>query len=172
MPPIHSRPRPQMQKPMLQRSQSGNKIALIVTISIAVILGIGVAAYFMYPPFADLFRSKPEQPFYEMPVEEPVQKPIVETIPVEELQPQKQESSNSVAKGFYIIVGSFQQKRNAEYFVKKCSKDTELQVLYFDEIGYYRVSAGKYDNIHKAYNDAYSIKDLDGCENAWVLENR
>ena len=83
----------------------------------------------------------------------------------------KQESSPSVPKGYYIIVGSFRNKNYADIMVRNIRKDIELKVYFFEEIGMYRVSAGYYDNIHKSYNDTYSIKDIDGCANAWVLEN-
>ena len=83
----------------------------------------------------------------------------------------KQESSTSVPKGFYIIVGSFRDQANADNLVKNVRKDIELKIYFFEGSGLYRVSAGQYDNIHKAYNDTYSIKDIDGCSGAWVLEN-
>ena len=165
MPPVP--PRLQTQKPKPEKKQTGNKVALIIITVVVLIVGAGIAAYFFYPPFGELFRKTPEQQIVDPPIEEPEEEEEPEPV----LQPQKQESSSSVDKGFYVIVGSYRLKSNADNLVKTCRKDIELQVLYFEELGLYRVSAGKYDNIRKAYNDTYSIKDLDGCENAWVLEN-
>ncbi len=169
MPPV--RPRPQAQKPKSEKNPagSGNTTTIVVIIILLLLIGGGIAAYFLYPPFQNFFRKTPKETI----VTEPAPKDTVvieEAPPIEELKPQKQESSNSAPKGFYIIVGSYRNQSYANKMVKNCSKDIELEVIYFEEIGMYRVSAGHYDNIHKAYNDAYSIKDLDGCANAWVLE--
>ena len=174
MPTVQSRQRMQQQKLRTANKQpfgSNNTMKIIIIAAIALIIAF-IATYLLSPTFRGFFRTAPEQAAVEQQQEyiEEVFVPEPE-LPAEELKAEKQESSSSVPKGFYVIVGSFQQKSNADKFVKKC-KDIELEVLHFTELGFYRVSAGRYENIHKAYNDKYSIKDLDGCENAWVLENR
>ena len=174
MPPVNKKPQPTTKQPGAGKKPGNNNTKTIVIVLVCVVVAAAVIAFFVHPPFRDFFRKSPAKTAVEAPAPEEVAEdvPPVEEAPAEELQPQKQESSSSVSKGFYVNVGSFRDQRNAERLVKNCSKDIELEVLYFNEIGYYRVSAGHYDNIHKAYNDKYSIKDLDNCENAWVLENR
>ncbi len=175
MPQVNPRTQTQ-QKPKSEKKSTNNNTTIGIIVAVAVLLGAGTIAFFSYPPFRDLFRKSPEEvvtrqdttPKDTVIVEEAP--PVEEAKPLEDVKPQKQEVSSSTSKGFYIIVGSFREQSNAERMVKKCKKDIELQVIYFQEIGMHRVSAGRYDNIRKAYNDTYSIKDLDGCANAWVLE--
>lgn len=163
-----SQSRPQTAQKPKDEDQPNNAARVIVLIIL--IIGIGVGSYFLYPIVKAKFFTKPVEVVEELPT---VTEVIEEQPPVTEvLEPFRQESSSSVPKGFYIIVGSYRIKSNADHLVTKLKKDIELKVLFFEELGLYRVSAGQYDNIHKAYNDLYSIKDLDGCTNAWVLENK
>ncbi len=168
MSPVRTKQLPQSQKPKKQSDQT-QTIAIIICV--IVLIGAFIAAYFFYPPFGNLFKKQKEvvmviDTLPQMPVDT-----LQHTID-SELVPHKTESNSSVEKGFYIIVGSFQQKQNAYNMANKHKKDVDLTVVYFEELGLYRVSAGRYDNIHKAYNDTYSIKDIDGCSDAWVLENQ
>ena len=167
MPPVN-RTRAVRRPPQNQPKKStSNNSSLGIIIVIAIIAIIAIGYFYGYPL---LKKSKEVHPVV---VDTPVD--TTETvIPVIE-EPQiivKQESSSSIPKGYYIIVGSFRNKNYADIMVKNTRKDIELQVHYFEELGVYRVSAGRYDNIHKAYNDTYSVKDIDGCGNAWVLENQ
>ncbi len=168
MPPVRPRPQPNTTQPKTGKKQPVNPTTIIIGV-IALLVVVIVGSFFLFPSIQKHFRKTPTQVIVEEP---PVEEIKVVEEPVEELKPLKQESSSSVPKGFYIVVGSYRIKNNADRMVKNRSKDIELKVLFFDELGLYRVSAGHYDNIHKAYNDMYSIKDLDGCSNAWVLENR
>jgi hypothetical protein len=167
MPPVN-RPRPG-QKPRAQtpkKPSGSNSTATGIIIAVAV-LALVAAGYFVGYPLL----LKNSQPATAIIIEPPADTAVI-TPPVVEDIAVKQESSSSVPTGYYIIVGSFRNEANASRMVTNCSGDIQLQVLYFAETGFYRVSAGHYDSIHKAYNDTYSVKDLDGCANAWVLENR
>ena len=81
-------------------------------------------------------------------------------------------SSSASNKGYYIIVGSFREKNNADRFVNNAKKGIELEVIYFEKLGLHCVSAGRYDNSRQAHNDLNSIRNIDGCGKAWVYENR
>ncbi len=149
-----------------KKNNTGSVVAIVFIAAIA----LGVIAYFVYPKIQGMLQKTPEPIIVEeLPEMEEI---IPEELIVEDIKPAKIESTSSVPKGFYIIVGSYRVKNNADVLVKNIRKDIEAEVLYFPELGLYRVSTGKYDNIHKAYNDMFSIKDLDGCANAWVLENQ
>lgn len=171
MPPVR-RPRPQPVKP--EKTAKGSNNITTIIIIIIILIACGVGGYFLYPVVKNELEKRNRQELPPPPVQEVVQDTVpqvTETVPVEDIKPDKRESSPSVDRGFYIIVGSFQNKNYAESMVRRLKKDVDLTVLHFPELGVYRVSAGKYESIHKAYNDKYSIKDIDGCENAWVLEN-
>ena len=149
-----------------QKKASGSNSALGILIVIAVLAIVAVGYFAGYPFLQKLMNPQPTA-IKESPLADTTKVviPVVEEIVVQ------QELSTSIPKGYYIIVGSFRNKNNADNMVQNVKKDIELNVLYFKELELHRVSAGYYDNIHKAYNDIYSIKDLDGCADAWVLEN-
>ena len=152
----------QTQKP---KSSSGSGVIIAIVV-IIVVAGIAAAVYFFgYPWFQKYMDSRRPAP---PPVEVAVQDTTTYIPPVVV----QQETAPSVPKGFYIIVGSFRSKDYAEQMVKTFSGALNLDVFYFKKIGMYRVSAGLYDNIHKAYNNVNRVWDVEGCENAWVLENR
>jgi hypothetical protein len=46
-----------------------------------------------------------------------------------------------------------------------------LNVLHFESFGWYRVTAGYFENISEAYKIAKTVKEIDGFNDAWVLEN-
>lgn len=123
---------------------------------VAVVDSVAVDTVAMSEP-VDLLESEPVEQFVEAPVE-----PIVV----------RYDSDPNVERGFYIIAGSYRSRRNAEKFAEQLSKDIDCKVLFFESSGLYRVSCGKYGNIHTAYNDRISIRDLEGCAEAWILENR
>jgi len=174
MPPVNRpRARANQRPPQKQpkKSTSNNSSSVIIVIVIAIIAIIAIGFFFGYPL---INKSEKVRPIIIDTTESTPVDTTETIVPVIE-EPQiivKQESSLSVPKGYYIIVGSFRNKNYADIMVKNTRKDIELQVHYFEELGVYRVSAGQYDNIHKAYNDTYSVKDIDGCSNAWVLENQ
>ena len=140
---------------------------IIIIIIVVLVLGVSAVGFFVgYPYLQQFFEPKSSTILVSPPLDS-----SSITIPVVEEVIFQQESSPSVPKGFYIIVGSFLNKSYADDFVDNKRNDYELKILYFEELSLYRVSAGYYDNIHKAYNDLFSIRDLDCCSNAWVLEN-
>ena len=169
MPPVN-RPRPGQRPRTQPKKSTSNNSSLGIIIVIALLALIAIGYFVVYP----LIKKSEVRPVVVDTIEStPID--TTETIIPEIKEPQiivKQESSSSVPKGYYIIVGSFRDKNNADNMAKNTRKDIELKIYYFEEIGMYRASAGYYDNIHKAYNDTYSIKDIDGCSNAWVLENQ
>jgi len=77
----------------------------------------------------------------------------------------------SIPKGYYIIIGSFRNKENADKMVQNTSGG-DVKALFFEESGLYRVSVGYFDNIRQAYNTKPRIIDSYGISDAWVLENR
>jgi len=168
MPPaIRPRPglKPPAQPPKKSTGANNNKLGFLIVISG---LALVAAGYFVGYPLIQRFKKPQPVVIWQNPSVDTTKVIIPE---VEEIVVQ-QELSTSIPKGYYIIVGSFRNKNNADNIVHQIKKDIELNVLYFKEEELYRVSAGYYDNIHKAYNDIYSIKDLDGCADAWVLENQ
>ncbi len=170
MPPVNKpRPGQKTQVQTTKKSTNSNSTIIGIIIVIAVLALIAVGYFVGYPMLKKSREARPVTNIVETPVDTTtVIPPVVENPEIIV----KQESSSSVPKGYYIIVGSFRNQNNADKMVKNIRKDIKLEVLSFEELGLYRVSAGHYDNIHKAYNDTYSVKDLDGCANAWVLENR
>jgi len=148
-----------------QKKSSGSNSALGILIVIAV-LAIVAVGYFVGYPFVQKLMNPQPTAIKESPPADTTKVviPVVEEIVVQQ--------KLSIPKGYYIIVGSFRNTNNANNMVQHTKKDLELNILFFEELGLYRVSAGYYDNIHKAYNDIDSIKDLDGCADAWVLENQ
>ncbi|MDR2038336.1 MAG: SPOR domain-containing protein [Bacteroidales bacterium] len=183
MSPVRYRQRPvtpkNTEKPEKSTSKKNTGTIIIVLL---LGIGIGITIGILFDPIKKIFvkpaveetiiitpaplpESEPEEINEEVqPEPEPVAQPVAVT--------HKQESSSSVPTGFYIIIGSYHQRYSAEQLVSAVEKDIEANVLHFKELGLYRVSVGKYDRLNKAYNDLSSIKDLDGCEEAWVLENR
>jgi flagellar basal body-associated protein FliL len=167
MPPVKTKQKPQ------SKPKKGNS-ALIIFIVIILILLVGAGGFFFSPIIKEKLKNRIKPPITR---EQPV---VTDTIPpvtqdtvmvVEQIsEVHKTESSSSVPEGFYIIVGSYRQRYNADNLLEKLKKDIEVNILYFEELGLHRVSTGEYETIHKAYNDLFSIRDIDGCENAWVLE--
>lgn len=151
-----------------QKKLSATTIGIIVAAGIAV---LGALAWFVgYPMLKARQNAQIVTPIAETTPDTTFVTPP-DTTAIEEVAV-LQETVPSVPKGYYIIVGSFRNRDNADRMVNNTGKDIALEVLHFEELGVYRVSAGYYESIRKAYNDAYSVKDLDGCANAWVLENR
>ena len=159
MPPL-KRPVPKQKQGTNPQKKSSNHITIGIIVVIIVLLILAAGGYFyIYPRIIQQKKATTN-----IIISDTIKITPIDTIPkiVESEIVVQQESTSSVPKGYYIIVGSFREKNNAENLLKKVRKDIELNVYYFEEIGLYRASAGHYDNIHKAYNDAYSIKDIDG----------
>ena len=162
--PTINQPRPK-QIPQAQKSSGSNNNTFGILIVVAVLALVAVGYFVGYPFLQKFMKPRPAMITVIPPVDTTtVVIPDVEEIVVQQELP-------SIPKGYYIIVGSFRHQNNAGNMAQNMRKDFELNVLYFEELELYRVSAGFYENIHKAYNDLYSIKDLDGCADAWVLEN-
>jgi cell division protein FtsN len=144
-----------------------------------IIAAAGAAWYLGYIPLKKEPVAPPPPPPVEIvetdtaqvvePEEDLIEEVVQETVPE---KPAGYDTDPNVAKGFYIVIGSYQSKRNAERFAQKMKADIETKVLYFEGSGLHRVTCGHYKNIHAAYNDRISIRDLEGCSEAWVLENR
>jgi hypothetical protein len=169
-----------VQAPKKSTGSNGAAIGIIIVIAVLALIAAG---YFFGLPYLQKYLQKspleaiilentpPADTTAQNPDGEVLSEPEIEVPPVEDIVV-KQESSSSAPKGYYIIVGSFRNQSNADRMVQNTRKDIKLETVYFEELELYRVSAGHYDNIHTAYNDTYSVKDLEGCANAWVLENR
>jgi cell division protein FtsN len=165
-------------KPQSAPKKGGNGFIVTGIIIIILAAAIGAAWYFGYLPFqkkpvpppppppVEVVETDTTQVVQEDPIEAVVSEIVAETPAV------RYDSDPNVEKGFYIIIGSYQSKRNAERFAKNMKADIETKVLFFEGSGLYRVSCGYYKNIHTAYNDRISILDLEGCSEAWILENR
>ncbi|MDR1667682.1 MAG: SPOR domain-containing protein [Bacteroidales bacterium] len=162
------------------KSNNGATIAIIV---IALLVIAAVAVYFLVyapsqqkmpppapPVVADTTDIEPPDTLIAESIPEVVDQ-FIETIDNEPVAV-RYDSDANIERGFYIIAGSYRSKRNAEKFAEKLSKDIDCKILFFESSGLYRVSCGKYGNIHTAYNDRISIRDLEGCSEAWILENR
>ncbi|MDR1154563.1 MAG: SPOR domain-containing protein [Bacteroidales bacterium] len=186
MPPVN-RPRPgqktQAQAPKKSTGSNSATVGIIIVIAVLALIAAGYFFGLPYLPYLQKYLQKsPTEAIVlentpadtaatQNPDGEALNEPEPEVPPAEDIVV-KQESSSSAPKGYYIIVGSFRYQSNADRMVQNTRKDIKLETVYFEELGLYRVSAGHYDNIHTAYNDTYSVKDLEGCGNAWVLENR
>jgi hypothetical protein len=178
--------RPTGQRPPNKPSSGGNSGATIAIIVLLLLAGGGGAAYYFFfskqkvkpapkPASIEQVIEQPQDTLFAdtipLPEPEPVIEPVIEE-PTTAL-PLKYESSPTIEKGFYIIVGSYQNKYNADKLAKNLKADIETRVLYFEASGLYRVAAGgRYGSIHEAYNDRISIRDIPGCAEAWVVENR
>jgi cell division protein FtsN len=168
------------------KKSNGGAIAAIIVV---LLIGAGIAGYLLYPSLIKKMEPAPVPEPVTM-LKDTIAEPDTTTFQpytpdttemvAEEIQPAlideqptvRYDSSISVERGFYIIVGSFKNKNNAERLAKKLSADIETRVLYFEGSGLYRVSAGKYGRLRDAWNDMGSIRILEGCDEAWVVENR
>ena len=174
--------KPQMQ-PVKKKSHS-SAIALLVSALILVAVG-----YFIVYPFLSKYLKTPHSLTFvvaDTPVrttsritahaEEPEIAVVQETPPATVVNEPNiavvRNRQPASAKGFYVIVGSFPTKASADNFVKTKGNAINLEVLSFEELGLYRISAGYFDNIRSAYNAIPRVKDTGGFANAWVLENR
>jgi cell division protein FtsN len=157
-------------------SQKGGNGFVITGIIILIVVAAAVtgAYYFYYLPSQK--KPAPAPPVVEKVDTVPiVQEPIeMDTEPASaaETAAVRFDSDPDIEKGFYIVIGSYQNKRNAERFAKNMKADIETKVLYFKGSGLYRVTCGHYKNIHTAYNDRISVLDLEGCGAAWIGDNR
>jgi hypothetical protein len=160
MPPVKKSPSGQNTRTKKSTFSPGCIIILVI----AVCVTAGAVYFYGYPWFQEYRASRHVLPPVEIAVQDTTYTPPPVVV--------QQETVPSVPKGYYIIVGSFRSKEYAEQMAKTLSGSLKLEVFHFEEIGVYRVSAGLYDNIHNAYNNVNRVWDVDGCENAWVLENR
>jgi len=162
-----NKPRPgqkfQTRPPQTTTTHNNNSgIAILIVILILAVLAAGY--FFGYPLIREYFNSRNATTIQKI---APVDSlPVVKETPIvqEKLIP-------AIPKGYYIIVGSFRNKTNADRMVQNMSKNIHLDVLYFEQLGFYRVSTGYYENIRKAYSNVFQVQSIDGCNNAWVLEN-
>jgi len=135
--------------------------------TVPIIIGVALLAllaggYFAYPFVKNLLFPPPQIiAVEEKPEIIPEEPPVV-----------IQESTPSIARGYYIIVGSFRDRNRADLMVSNLKNtNLNLEVLHFEDIGAYRISAGHYDNIHSAYNRVHTVMDMMNTPNVWVLEN-
>ncbi|MDR1672319.1 MAG: SPOR domain-containing protein [Bacteroidales bacterium] len=177
---------PNKHQPPVRTPKKSNSSAIIAIIAV-VLIGAGIAGYLLYP---SLIKKPIPEPVIEpepvVTLQDTIPEPNTASEPdtlemvAEEIQPVavdepmvvRYDSSTTVDRGFYIIVGSFKNKSNADRLAKKLSADIETKVLFFEGSGLHRVSAGKYGYLRDAWNDMGSIRILEGCSEAWVVENR
>jgi len=146
----------------LQAQTSKKSDNRTLAIIFAAVLVLVAAGYFAYPFLKNLLFPPPQI----IVVEEP---PV---IPVEEPAEIFQEPLPSIPSGYYIIIGSFRDKNRADLMVDNLKNvNLVLETLHFENIGAYRISAGRYDNIHVAYNETVKVMDILSTANVWVLEN-
>jgi uncharacterized protein YneF (UPF0154 family) len=149
-----------------QKQAAINNSMWLVIIIIAVLV-LAVFGYFFGYPLFQKYRNNrfvnliPEAPPVIQEADTATLTPVVEEIFTEEI--------SSIPKGYYIIAGSFRNKNYADNMVSS-NKDIELEALYFEDLGIYRVSAGYFGNIHQAYNKIYGTRDFDRFDDVWVLE--
>lgn len=149
-----------------QKQAAINNSMWLVIIIIAVLV-LSVFGYFFGYPLFQKYRNNrfvnliPEAPPVIQEADTATLTPVVEEIFTEEI--------SSIPKGYYIIAGSFRNKNYADNMVSS-NKDIELEALYFEDLGIYRVSAGYFGNIHQAYNKIYGTRDFDRFDDVWVLE--
>jgi len=154
-----------------QKSEQQNKKILtnnnnpLLIIIVFVFLALIIVGIFCYPWLKDHFNSSNTTTITEL--------APLDTIPAidEPFIIEQEESLPSIPKGYYIIIGSFRYKDNAESLVNHYSNRFHLEILFFEELGLYRVSIGYYDNALKAYTNVLSVKDFEAFWDAWVLEN-
>jgi hypothetical protein len=170
------------QRPGQKPKQSGGGGGKITAIIVIVIIILAVAGYFLYPIFFAIPAPMPPlEPATVVVEEEEIVEP--DTVQVVEIKEEpkpavvvqevvRYDTSPTVERGLYIIVGSFLNRRNAEKFAEKLKTDLETDILFFEGSGLFRVSAGKYRSLREAYNDMGSVRIIEGCEEAWVVENR
>jgi len=160
MPPVRkNHPDPNSQERSSKKT-SKNIIVIFLIVGVIVLLAVGYFAC----PFVKNLLFPPQSVI--------VVEQVPEIIPADESQEAIQESGTSIPKGYYIIVGSFRDRKNADLWVSNMKNfNLALEVLHFENIGAYRISAGHYDNIHTAYNEAVNVMDVMSSLNVWVLEN-
>ena len=165
-------PNQNAQPPQPKKSSgSGKSLVIVGVLALIILLGVG-GYFFAYPLIKERFFPPPPPPVVIEEIQEPEPEPefIVEEIPEPIVETPK--ITDSAPKGFYIIVGSFRLKRNADKFVKIISRDLDAESFYFASIDMHRVSVGFYNSWTAACNDLPSIRDIEGCEKAWVLINK
>jgi cell division protein FtsN len=158
-------------------SKKGGNGFVITGIIILIVAIAGAAYYFYYLPSQK--KPVPTPPVVQVATdtipevqEDTLELVVAEPVAVNETPAVRYDSDPDVEKGFYIVIGSYQNQNNAKRFAKNMKADIETKVLYFKGSGLFRVTCGHYKNIHTAYNDRISILDLEGCSEAWILENR
>jgi len=163
MPPV-VRPRSgQSSQPQTPKSSTGsNKSVLWIVIIIAVLALAGAGYYFGYPVFQKYWDSRFKVAVPELPPADTTTVVIPEVVEIVQPEP-------AIPNGYYIIVGSFRKKENADKMAQTISGGN-TKSLYFEELGLYRVSVGYFDNIRQAYNNKPGIMASYGISEAWVLE--
>jgi cell division septation protein DedD len=136
---------------------------LWIVVVIAVLALVGAGYYFGYPMFQKYWDKRFKPVVLVTPPVDTTTVVIPEVVEVVPPEP-------AIAKGYYIIVGSFRNKDNADKMVQNTS-GSDVKALFFEELGLYRVSIGYYDNIRQAYNNKPGMMASSGIADAWVLEN-
>ena len=164
MPPIN-KTRQGTESPKKPATVDNSTWLVIIIIAVLVLAVFGY--FFGYPLFQKYWNNRfanqiPEAPPVIQEADTATLSPVIEEIVFTEEVP-------SIPKGYYIIAGSFRNKNYADDMVSS-NKDIELETLYFEDLGIYRVSAGYFGNIHQAYNKIYGTRDFDRFGDVWVLE--
>ena len=168
MSPINRQRTGQPSEPKTPKPSSGSNKGILWIVVVIAILGLGAAGYFFgYPEFQKYWDARYAIAIPESPPADTttiVVPPVVEEIVVLPEPP-------AIPTGYYIIVGSFRKKDNADRLVQKMS-GSDVKALFFEELGLYRVSVGYTDNARKAFSDIQGIRASYGIDDAWVLHKR
>lgn len=81
-------------------------------------------------------------------------------------------SRNSLAFRYYVIVGAFGNRGNAEKYAEEMNTKGMPAVLISYVNGFTAVGVCPTDNITEAYASLRRVRESASCPDAWILDNR
>ena len=81
-------------------------------------------------------------------------------------------SRNSLAFRYYVIVGAFGNRGNAEKYAEEMNTKGMPAVLISYVNGFTAVGVCPTDNITEAYASLRRVRESGSCPDAWILDNR
>lgn len=168
--------------------KSSNSSVIIITAAIVVVIGAGaVIAYLNWDPLKDWFQTSilGEEETKEVVVDSAAikakqarmdslkrvqaRKDSIEQARQDSIQKAEEIKKQKAQKKYYLVAGSFKNKKYADMFVEKLNNEGYNSEVFMERRGFYRVSYNSYVERQKAFNEYRRMKNQD--IQVWVLRH-